>query len=114
RMVNAALPAMRRAGAGRIINIGSLAGLTAIPFSAFYCATKFALEAYSEALWHELRSFGITITLVEAGFVHTRMTEAAQLVAGPLHAYEGPRRRVIAAMRRSGERGTAPEQVARP
>jgi len=104
---------MRRAGAGRIINIGSLAGLTAIPFSAFYCATKFALEAYSEALWHELRSFGITITLVEAGFVHTRMTEAAQLVAGPLPAYEGPRRRVIAAMGRSVERGIAPEQVAR-
>ena len=50
RMVNAVLPGMRKAGAGRIVNIGSLAGLTAIPFSAFYCATKFALEAYSEAL----------------------------------------------------------------
>ena len=113
RMVNAVLPGMRKAGAGRIVNIGSLAGLTAIPFSAFYCATKFALEAYSEALWHELRPFGITVTLVEPGFVHTRMTEAAQLVAGPLPAYEGPRRRVIAAMGRSVERGIAPEQVAR-
>src|SRR3989440_7609089 len=113
RMVNAVLPGMRKAGAGRIVNIGSLVGLTAIPFSAFYCATKFALEAYSEALWHELRPFGITVTLVEPGFVHTRMTEAAQLVAGPLPAYEGPRRRVIAAMGRSVERGIAPEQVAR-
>jgi len=41
------------------------------------------------------------------------MTEAAQLVAGPLPAYEGPRRRVVAAMGRSVERGIAPEQVAR-
>src|SRR5438093_6251879 len=44
RVVNAVLPAMRKAGTGKIINIGSLAGLTAIPFMPFYSATKFALE----------------------------------------------------------------------
>ena len=71
RVVNAALPAMRAARAGKIIIIGSLAGLTAIPFSAFYSATKYALEGYAEALWHELRPFGIAVTLVEPGFVHT-------------------------------------------
>jgi short-subunit dehydrogenase len=49
RMVKAVLPAMRAAQAGRIINIGSLAGLMAIPYNSFYCGTKFALEAYSEA-----------------------------------------------------------------
>jgi len=45
RMTNAVLPSMRQARAGKIISIGSLAGLMAIPFNAFYCATKFALEA---------------------------------------------------------------------
>ena len=44
-MTNAVLPSMRQARAGKIISIGSLAGLMAIPFNAFYCATKFALEA---------------------------------------------------------------------
>src|SRR3989449_1777981 len=62
RMVNAVLPAMRKAGAGKIINIGSLAGITAIPFSAFYTASKFAIDGYSEALWHEVRPFGIHVT----------------------------------------------------
>src|SRR5437870_2333394 len=63
RMVNAVLPAMRKAGAGKIINIGSLAGITAIPFSAFYTASKFAIDGYSEALWHEVRPFGIHVTV---------------------------------------------------
>ncbi len=82
RVVNAALPTMRAARAGKIIIIGSLAGLTAIPFSAFYSATKFALEGYAEALWHELRPFGISVTLVEPGFVRTRLGEVSQVAAG--------------------------------
>src|SRR2546422_6503660 len=69
RMVNAVLPGMRAAGAGKIINISSLAGNTAIPFSAFYSATKFALEGYSESLWYEVSPFGISVSLVEPGFV---------------------------------------------
>jgi len=76
RMVNAVLPGMRAAGAGKIINISSLAGNTAIPFSAFYSATKFAVEGYSESLWHEVRPFGISVSLVEPGFVNTPIGEA--------------------------------------
>src|SRR6058998_1295203 len=79
RMVKAVLPRMRKAGSGKIINIGSLAGITAIPFGSFYTASKFALEGYTEALWHELRPFGIHATLIEPGFVSTPIGDSTQV-----------------------------------
>jgi NAD(P)-dependent dehydrogenase (short-subunit alcohol dehydrogenase family) len=112
RVVKAALPAMRTARAGKIIIIGSLAGLTAIPFSAFYSATKFALEGYAEALWHELRPFGISVTLVEPGFVRTRLGEASQVAGGPLPEYAAAEQRVLRAIGGAVSRGIAPERVA--
>ncbi len=113
RMVNAVLPAMRKAGAGKIINVGSLAGITAIPFGAFYTASKFALEGYSEALWHELRPLGINVTLIEPGFVHTPIGEKTQTAAKPLTAYDGVRQRATAALGRHVEHGIAPDAVAK-
>jgi short-subunit dehydrogenase len=113
RMVNAVLPAMRAARAGKIINVSSLAGNTAIPFSAFYSASKFAVEGYSEALWHEVRPFGISVSLVEPGFVNTPIGEASPVAARTLPAYEAPRKRMLAAFGRSVHAGIPPEQVAR-
>lgn len=49
RMCAAVLPSMREAGQGRIINISSIAGVLAVPYQAFYSASKFAIEGYSEA-----------------------------------------------------------------
>src|SRR6266513_4520352 len=112
RMVNAVLPAMRKAGAGKIVNVGSLAGITAIPFGAFYTASKFALEGYSEALWHELRPLGINVTLIEPGFVHTPIGEKTQIAAKPLSAYDGVRQRATAALGRHVEHGIEPGKVA--
>ena len=113
RMVNAVLPAMRKAGGGKIINIGSLAGLTAIPFGAFYTASKFALEGYTEALWHELRPLGIRVTLIEPGFVHTPIGGSTQIAAAPLPPYDGVRQRATAALGRHVEQGIAPDAVAK-
>jgi len=113
RMVNAALPIMREQRAGKIVNIGSLAGLTTIPFAAFYSATKFALEAYSEALWYELEPFGITVTLLEPGFARTSLGQAAELASRRLPAYDGLRTRAVAAIERAVEHGIPPELVAR-
>ena len=112
RMVKAVLPAMRKAGAGKIITIGSLAGITAIPFGSFYTASKFALEGYMEALWHELRPFGIHVTLIEPGFVSTPIGESTQVAATPLAAYDGVRQSATAALGRHVKHGISPEAVA--
>jgi len=112
RMVNAVLPAMRKAGAGKIINIGSLAGITAIPFSAFYTASKFAIDGYSEALWHEVRPLGIHVTVLEPGFIHTKIGETTQTAARQLAPYDGVRQRAQAALARQVQHGIAPEKVA--
>lgn len=112
RMVKAVLPKMREERSGRILTIGSLAGLLAIPYNAFYASTKFALEGYMEALWHELRPFGIGVSLIEPGFVRTGINQAARFVAQPLAAYDGPRDRAIAVIDRSVDKGVAPGVIA--
>jgi len=65
------LPAMRERGEGRIINISSIAGRYVTPGSGWYGASKFALEALSDALRLELRGFGIKVVLVEPGLIET-------------------------------------------
>ena len=113
RTINAVLPFMRQARAGRIINIGSLVGLIAIPYSAYYCATKFALEAYSESLWYELEPFGIGVSLVEPGYIRTSIRQVARTVTGLMPAYEAPRNRVTARVKDGVEKGCSPELVAK-
>lgn len=67
RVCRAVLPIMRRQQAGVIINISSLAGLLAVPFQAFYSASKFAMEGLTEALRMEVKPFGIRVVLIEPG-----------------------------------------------
>ena len=67
-MTQAFLP-MLRAGRGRIVNMGSVAGRSALPFSGPYCASKFALEGLTDSLRMELRQFGISVSIVEPGAV---------------------------------------------
>jgi short-subunit dehydrogenase len=71
RVTNAVLPAMRRQGKGRIINVSSVLGLIPAPYLALYASTKHAVEGYSESLDHEVRSFGIRIVLVEPAYTRT-------------------------------------------
>jgi NAD(P)-dependent dehydrogenase (short-subunit alcohol dehydrogenase family) len=113
RTVNTVLPHMRDARSGRIVNIGSLVGLFAVPYGAFYCATKFALEAYTESLWYELQPFGIGVSLIEPGFVRTSIGHASRVASGTLSAYNGPRDRVIAGIRRGVDKGCSPDLVAK-
>ncbi|MEA2375424.1 MAG: hypothetical protein QOD53_1887 [Thermoleophilaceae bacterium] len=69
----AALPLMREAGSGHIVNISSVAGRTANPGSAVYNMTKWGVTGFTEALWKEVASSGIRATVVEPGFVDTEL-----------------------------------------
>ena len=78
RMIRAVVPHMRKQRTGRIINISSIAGKLSTPVNGTYSATKFALEALSDALHMELAPFGIQVVLVEPGAVKTRFDDTAQ------------------------------------
>jgi NAD(P)-dependent dehydrogenase (short-subunit alcohol dehydrogenase family) len=81
RLCRAVLPAMRARGGGRIVNVSSLGGIVSVPFQGFYCASKFALEAYSEALRMELRPFGIHVSMIEPGDFATGITAKRHMAA---------------------------------
>lgn len=66
-----ALPQMRSQRSGHVINISSTAGMVAMPTMSAYSASKFALEGASEALWYEMRPWGVHVTLVQPGFVRS-------------------------------------------
>ncbi len=66
-LTNAFIPVMRRQGWGRIVNISSIVGILALPFMGVYSASKFAMEALSDALRVELKDSGIAVSLVEPG-----------------------------------------------
>ena len=71
RLTQLVLPAMRRSRSGRIVNIGSMGGRITFPISGFYHATKYAVEAISDALRVEVKPFGIEVILVEPGLIRT-------------------------------------------
>ena len=77
RLTQLVLPGMRERGSGRIVTIGSMNGRFTWPGTGYYCATKHALEAISDALRHEVRPFGIDVVLIEPGFVKTPLGESA-------------------------------------
>jgi NAD(P)-dependent dehydrogenase (short-subunit alcohol dehydrogenase family) len=70
-LVRLCLPHMRSLGRGKIINVSSVSGMLAMPTMASYTASKYALEGMSEALWYEMKPLGISVSLVQPGFVHS-------------------------------------------
>ncbi|MCS7198402.1 MAG: SDR family oxidoreductase [Candidatus Bipolaricaulota bacterium] len=82
RVIQAVLPQMRAQHSGAIVNISSVLGRLAIPFSGPYVSSKFALEGMTEALRYELAPWNIKVILIEPGFIATRFQENAQLAHG--------------------------------
>jgi NAD(P)-dependent dehydrogenase (short-subunit alcohol dehydrogenase family) len=71
------LPGMRRQGWGKIVNLSSMGGRLTLPGGGFYHATKYAVEALSDALRFEVRSFGIDVIVIEPGPIKTRFGDTA-------------------------------------
>jgi short-subunit dehydrogenase len=115
RVCRAVLPIMRQQKDGVIINISSLAGLLAVPFQAFYSASKFAMEGMTEALRMEVRSFGIRVALIEPGdfkseFPANRVNTADSVKSG---VYRELLDRCVGVMREEEKNGKVPYPVAR-
>jgi short-subunit dehydrogenase len=70
-MIKAVLPAMRQRRSGHIVNITSMGGYITMPGIAYYCGSKFALEAISETLAKEVKGLGIYVTAIAPGSFRT-------------------------------------------
>ena len=77
RMCQLVLPGMRAAGAGRIVNIGSMGGKLTFPGGGVYHATKYSVEALSDALRFEVQGFGVKVVLIEPGLITTEFAKTA-------------------------------------
>jgi NAD(P)-dependent dehydrogenase (short-subunit alcohol dehydrogenase family) len=71
------IPAMRANGHGRIVQCSSVLGIVSVPYRGAYCASKFALEALSDAMRHEFRGTGIHVSIIEPGPIRSRFVERA-------------------------------------
>ena len=112
RMSQAVLPHMREQGYGRIANVGSVVGFLPAPYQAIYSSSKHALEGYSESLDHEVRRFGIRVSVIEPGFTRTNISQNSQVVERLVEAYGSERDRVRQAVAESISRGADPVVVA--
>jgi NAD(P)-dependent dehydrogenase (short-subunit alcohol dehydrogenase family) len=123
RMCQLVLPGMRAQHHGRIVNVSSMGANFTFPGGGFYHATKYAVEAISDALRFEVKGFGIDVVIVQPGIIRTGFAETATHAiddATPEHGpYERFNHAVAASTQSAYERGPlaklggGPETVAR-
>ncbi len=121
-VTQAFLPLLRRAKRGRIVNMSSISGRITAPLLGPYSMSKFALEAFSDALRRELEPFGISVSVVEPGVIKTPIWEkgldsskerVARMPARALERYGSRIETLRERAREMSETGTAPEEVAK-
>ena len=88
--IRAALPAMRQARRGTIVNVSSVGGRVTVPFAAPYCSAKHALESLSDSLRVEVAPFGVRVVVVEPGPIDTRFDARATAAVEPILRRPGP------------------------
>lgn len=107
------LPLMRSEGPSMVIVLGSIAGRISIPFQSHYSASKFALEAYVEALRIEGSLFGIRACIIEAGDTRTAFTSHRRMAIPEHSVYAKPAASAVAIMEEDERTGYSPYTVAR-
>lgn len=92
-VIRKALPHLRKQKSGHIFNISSIGGFTGFyPGFGIYCATKFAVHGFSEALAEEVKPFGIKVTIVSPGYFRTNFLDSSLAVtANPIDEYKSVR-----------------------
>jgi len=115
-VTKAVLPIMRRQRSGRIVNISSIGGRAASSVFSAYCASKFAVEGFCEALALEAQSFGVQVVLIEPGAFRTEIYESNRRFAAA-HDPRSPYARASAAIEERADRMAArmksdPQKVA--
>jgi len=110
------LPVMRKQGGGAIINFSSIGGLMGLPFQAFYSASKFAIEGFSEALRMEVKLFNINVVIINPGDFRTSNTENRRnflAPSGESDPYYEQFRKTLAVIEKDELNGWAPEVLAK-
>ena len=117
-ITQAVLPAMRKTGKGRIVNIGSSGGEFTTPTGGVYQATKYALTSMNDALRAELQPFGIDVTMIQPGAIASKFGQNGKVLG---YEEEGPYQELMLGVKKittaalvKGAPGTwTPEQVAK-
>ena len=112
RLVRAVLPIMRAQRRGHVVIVGSIAGFLPTPFSAFYSASKHALEGYTETLAFETAPFGVRCVLIEPGFIKTELRGKKSESTERIDVYAERRARVGSVMDENVGNGIPPDRVA--
>jgi len=99
RTSKAFLPLLKKSDDGLIVNISSLAGRLVFPYFGIYCASKFALEAYSEALKYELKPLDVDVSIIEPGPFPTNLL------------YSGPEEKNTEVLKEYGEMNKIPKAM---
>ncbi|WP_045200133.1 oxidoreductase [Rhodococcus sp. B7740] len=118
RLIQLVLPTMRERRSGTIINITSMGGKIYSPFGAWYHATKFALESFSDCLRLEAEPFGVNVVVIEPGSIRTEWTGIAAhnlLESSSAGAYADRTAKVVELMQseRTARQASPPEMVAK-
>ena len=113
RLAQSVVPLMRHRRQGHVVFISSIGGEVGVPFRGFYCASKFALEAFAEALRLEVAPFGISVSLIQPPGVRTPAVENVRYACAPLAEYAECQQALTRRFNQAMRDGIQPERVAR-
>jgi NAD(P)-dependent dehydrogenase (short-subunit alcohol dehydrogenase family) len=106
------LPGMRERNRGVIVNVTSIGGRMTFPFYGYYSAAKYALEAISEGLWHDLHPSAVRVKVVEPGFTQTAFAETGLVMGQTDLPFYRERIARLTERLRQGNTGTTPDVIA--
>jgi len=112
RVNNYFLPHLRKRGSGLCIIVGSVGGVFPVPFQSHYCASKAALDLYSEALGMELWKYGVKVSLVMPGDTNTGFTGARKYEIDEISDFYDDCVRAVGKMEKDELNGKSPLSVA--